>query len=103
MLVVTLTVRREALVPFRDYEGRAVAIMRRHGGVLERTVFVDDGPADPLVKEVHLLTFPDRGAFERYRADPDLAAAAPLRAQAVVATELLVGVEGLSYDDHPTR
>ncbi len=95
-LVAILTVRRAALEQFRAFERQAAAVMRAHGGRIERTVVVpDDSPA--LIREVHVVAFPDAGAFEAYRADARLATLAPLRESAVVRTELLVGEDGPDY------
>ena len=96
LIVATLSVRRDQLVAFRRFEQSAAAIMARHGGAIERTVAVDD-PAAEHYREVHLVRFPDAAAFAAYRADPALAALVPLREQAVVATDLLIGEEGPSY------
>lgn len=94
IVVAILTIapgRRDA---FRDFERRAVSIMARHGGVLERAVFVP-GTAE---REVHVLRFPTAEAFAAYRADPALRALATLRAEVISATEILVGEDAPAYD-----
>jgi uncharacterized protein (DUF1330 family) len=96
-LVVILTVRRRALDSFRAFERRAATVMARYGGRIERTVVVDPDPSTELLKEVHVVTFPDDDALERYRNDAELAAALPLREASVAATELLVGEDGPEY------
>jgi GNAT superfamily N-acetyltransferase len=103
-LVAILTVRREALHEFRAFERHAAAIMRAHGGRIERTVVVAAEPASSLVKEIHLVTFPDEPAFRAYRSDPRLAELAHLREVSVVATQVLIGEEGPDYlaeEPHP--
>ena len=93
VLVATLTIipgRRDA---FEAYERQAAAIMARHGGAIERAVRI---PGDPE-REVHVVHFPDAGAFAAYRADPALAALATLRASVIAATEVLVGAPGPRY------
>jgi uncharacterized protein (DUF1330 family) len=95
-LVVTLVVRREAEESFRAYEHAAAAIMRRHGGAIERTVAV--ASTDPaLFEEIHLVTFPDAAAFSAYQHDPALMALAPQRAAAVAETRVVLGEEGPRY------
>jgi hypothetical protein len=95
-LVAILTVRRAALEQFRAFERQAAAVMQAHRGRIERTVVApDDSPE--LVREVHVVVFPDAGAFEAYRADARLATLAPLRESAVVRTELLIGEDGPDY------
>ncbi len=96
-LVVILTVRAEALERFRAFEMKAAQVMGRYGGAIERVVVIPADAATGLMKEVHVVTFPDAGALEAYRQDPELAAAAHLRDGAVVSTEILVGEDGPDY------
>ena len=91
-LVATLAVRRERLGEFRRFEQSAT----HSAGAIERFVAVDDSAAEHY-REVHVVTFPDAAAFSAYRADPELAALAPLREAAIVATDVLVGDDGPSY------
>ncbi len=70
VLVVFLTVRRDALDSFRDFEHRAARVMARYGGAIERTVVLTtDAHPDAPHREVHLVTFPDAAAFDAYRKD----------------------------------
>lgn len=94
-----LTVRRDALASFREYERTAAAILESHGGRIERTVVVDSDPSAATLQEVHLVALPDASAFDAYRADPRLLALAPLRAASVVETRLLIGEDGPDYHD----
>jgi hypothetical protein len=56
--------------------------MRRHGGRIEQRIRIaSDGASDP--DEVHVVTFPDQAALERYQQDPDILALAHLRARAI--------------------
>jgi hypothetical protein len=96
-LVVTLTVRRDARARFVEFERAAARILERHGGAIERTVVVDGDGAAEVFREVHIVSFADAAGFAAYRADPALAALAPLRAEAIVATEILSGEEGPDY------
>lgn len=96
-LVVTLTVRRDALEQFRAFERRAAVVMASHGGRIERTVV---GPAEgrpDLLTEVHIVTFPGGAAYAAYRADPRLREVAHLREASVVGTAILVGEDGPDY------
>ena len=58
-LVVILTVRKVALEKFRTFEKRAAAVMVRYGGAIERTVVITPQSAEDLLKEIHIVTFPD--------------------------------------------
>jgi hypothetical protein len=42
---------------------------------------------------VHIVTFPDRAAFERYRADPEIATLAAQRAEAIQETTYWIGAD----------
>jgi hypothetical protein len=73
--------------------------MVRHGGKIERTVVAPVENDDTLLKEIHIVTFPDQAAFDAYRRDPALAGVAHLRERAVVATEVMIGEAGPDYHD----
>lgn len=94
MIVAILTPRRGALEQFRAYEAKAAGIMARYEGRIQRTVVVNE---QPPMREVHIVSFPDLDAFQRYRTDPDLAALAEVRAACIEHTELLLGREGPDY------
>jgi GNAT superfamily N-acetyltransferase len=97
-LVVILTVRKDALEAFRAFERQAAAVMAAHGGRIERTVVVSPPDTPTLVKEIHVVTFPDEPAFLAYRGDPRLATLGHLRAASVVHTEILAGEDGPRYE-----
>ncbi len=96
-LVVIITVRYQALDSFRAFERRAVAVMARYGGAIERSVVVPPESGSELLREIHVVTFPDSSALEGYRADIELRSIAHLRDAAVVKTEILIGEEGPDY------
>ena len=96
IVVALLTVRRAELDRFRAYETFAIARVRAHGGEFERAVELDD-PDPALVRELHVLRFPDADAFARFRADPLLADRQADRAAAVVDTAVWAGVDGPRY------
>lgn len=92
-LVVLLKARDRALLA--EFEARAVALMRAHGA----TLYVAFRPEETRagVDEVHVLRFPDRAAFEAYRADPGLAALADLRERAIADTTVLSAASEVPY------
>ena len=97
-LVAILTVRKTFEEKFRAFERHAAAVMKAHGGQIERTIVVrPDGESD-VFKEIHVVTFPDMRAFAAYRNDARLGEVAHLRAESVVNTEVLVGEDGPTYD-----
>jgi hypothetical protein len=91
-LVVTLVVRRAKLAEFREFERNAQRIMARYGGSIREAVLIDTEADSSTVKEVHVVTFPDRAAFDAYRADAEHAALRPMRELAVVSTEVEFGM-----------
>ena len=93
-LVAILTVRRDAIEKFRAFEAHAAEVMKMHGGQLERTVVVAPDGSPELIREIHVVTFPNEEAFARYRKDERLVKFAHLRDQSVVHTELFVGEDG---------
>ena len=97
VIVAILTPRPGALELFREYETRAARILKRYGGAVERTVVEEDGGAGTPAREVHVITLPDRAAFDRYRTDPELASLSGMRAAAIFRTELLLGRAGPDY------
>src|SRR5689334_22358438 len=97
LLVVTLTIRPGALEAFRDFETRAAAIMAKHGGAIERAIYVPPAREGESAREVHIVSFPDEASFAAYRADEALTALAPLRSAAIAQTEVLVGEAGPEY------
>lgn len=97
VIVVLLTVRREAIETFRDFEQRAARVMTRCGGAIERTVVLATDKPDAPHREVHLVTFPSAADFDDYRKDPTLLELAPLRAASVLETTMHIGEEGPAY------
>lgn len=82
-LVVLLFLHPDREAEFERFEIRAAEVMSRHGGRIERRISFagKNDPSQP--DEVHVVTFPDRESFERYRSDPAIQALAELRARAI--------------------
>jgi uncharacterized protein (DUF1330 family) len=96
-LVAILTVRKDAIETLRAFEKHAAGVMKEHGGRIERTIVVAPEGSPDVIKEIHVLTFPDAEAFAQYRNDRRLAELAHLRDESVIHTELLAGEDGPSY------
>lgn len=94
-LIVSLWLKNEDIAGFEAFEGKAAAIMARHGGKIERVIRLEN-PSAELPFEVHVLTFPDAQAFAAYRTDPALTALAEMRQQVIARTTVWTGqdVEG---------
>ena len=92
-LVVSLFINAGREAEFEQFEAAATAIMRQHGGTVERRIgCVGDADLNQL-HEVHIVTFPDDESFERYRSDPELRELADLRARAIQETTIWRGVD----------
>ncbi len=78
---------------FEEFESSAAEIMRRHGGAIERRIRRAGRPDSGEPYEVHIVTFPDQQALDRYRKDPELARLAELRAKAIHHTVVWQGVD----------
>jgi uncharacterized protein (DUF1330 family) len=92
-LVVLLSIDPDRKGEFERFEERAASIMSQYGGRIARRIcfpFRGD-PSQP--HELHLVVFPDRESFDRYRRDPDLQALAGLRAAAIRQTVIWEGVD----------
>ena len=84
-IVAILDLHEGKQAAFQEFEARAEGIMARHDGRIESRV------RSGLDREIHVVTFPDRESFERYRSDPDTRALAERRATLVRRTGLWVG------------
>jgi uncharacterized protein (DUF1330 family) len=91
-LVVLLTIDPDRREDFLRFEASAAAIMKRYGGEIERRVSFS-APEPPRPDELHVVTFPDRDSFDRYRHDPDLEPLAALRTAAIRETVVWDGVD----------
>jgi uncharacterized protein (DUF1330 family) len=82
-LVVLLHLNADHEEELERFEDAAARIMSRYGGRIERRIPLEraGGPDQP--DEVHIVTFPDRGSFDRYRQDPEIQALAGLRERAI--------------------
>ncbi|HKV54458.1 MAG TPA: DUF1330 domain-containing protein [Candidatus Binataceae bacterium] len=92
-LVVALFVVDGHEAEFERFESAAATIMARYGGVLERRIACGSSSGEDGPHEVHIVTFPDRQAFERYRDDADLRAMTEIRERTIGRTIVWTGVD----------
>ena len=83
VLVAALYIHPGHEAEFEQFESAAASIMKRYGGAIERRIGFAPKNDASLPHEVHIVTFPDTQAFERYRADADLVQLADLRTRAI--------------------
>jgi uncharacterized protein (DUF1330 family) len=92
-LIVMLFLNAGHESDFEDFESSAAEIMRRHGGAIERRVRCAGRADSGEPYEVHIVTFPDQQALDRYREDPDLQRLAALRAKSIHHTVVWQGLD----------
>jgi uncharacterized protein (DUF1330 family) len=92
-LVVALYVHPGRAAQFEQFESAAATILKRHGGTIERRIAIAPDTPEEVPHEVHVVSFPDAAAFERYRADADLQALADLRERAIRKTVVWRGAD----------
>lgn len=83
----------------RDFEHRALTVLRSHGGTLISAFEPENNGTTDTPDEVHLLEFPSATVFAAYRADPRLEALSDLRANAIARTVVYVSQKQLEYAD----
>ena len=93
IVVALLTIRPGATLQFHEFESHAARILARFGAVIERTITLEASSSDDQ-REIHVVCFPSKEAFDAYRIDPELASLSELRAASIAHTELWIGREG---------
>ena len=96
LVVALLTIRPGATDQFHEFELQAARVLARFGAVIERTITLEASSSDDQ-REIHVVCFPSKQAFDAYRIDPELASLAELRAASIAHTELWMGCEGPRY------
>lgn len=84
---------------FDQFEVQAATIMKAHGGRIDSAFRprVTGSEAAQRVDEIHVLKFPDHGAFDRYRSDDKLLALATLREKAITQSTVYVSATEVDY------
>jgi hypothetical protein len=101
-LVVQLWARDGDVAALEAFERRLVPLLARHGGAITCAVRCAPGGDGP--DQVHVVTFPDRAAFDAYRGDPDTAALTGERERVIARTVVTTGhLVGYALDTAWTR
>ncbi len=86
---------------FEAFEREAAGIMARHGGRIDQAVRLvpleGAGPEDATPYELHIVSFPDKAAFEAYFNDPATRVLREKRSKIISRTELMAGREAGPY------
>lgn len=89
IVVAELTIRADRYEDFQEFEARALRLMSEFGGKLLFAFRPDDADGDV---EVHVLEFPDKLSFEKYRNDPRTASMAAIRDRVIESTRITRGL-----------
>lgn len=89
IVVVELTIREGSYDDFQEFEARAVRLMSEFGGKLLFAFQPEDTNDDV---EVHVLEFPDKLSFEKYRNDPRTKDMAADRDRVIASTRIMRGL-----------
>lgn len=93
-LIVRLWLRDEANISeFEEFERGVARLMAQHGGHIERAFRCNGTQRSEEPFEVHLVAFPDEGAFVAYRDDTRTLALKEQRERLIARTEVWRGNE----------
>lgn len=91
MIEIIVLIQIKNIESYKDFETKAVHIMKEHGGQLLSAFEPDNSEStETHVNEVHYLRFPDLESFHNYRSDPKLLDLSALREQAISRTKIIV-------------
>lgn len=82
---------------FRNFEMKALSIVRSHGGKLVTAFVPQKGQHEDVPDEIHLIEFPSQTAFEAYRNDAKTTALARERDSIISKTVIWRSDEFISY------
>ncbi len=97
ILIVSLWLKSDDVSAFEAYERRAVQLLEKYGGRIERVVRVrkqTDEKDAPF--EIHVVSFPNENKFADYLADSERGKLADLRDRIIARTETVSGFD-VSY------
>jgi uncharacterized protein (DUF1330 family) len=91
MIKIVVLIKIKDKIPFKEFEKKAISIMKKHNGQL-LTAFTADKAESTIqdVDEVHELQFENLEAFKQYRLDPELQKLSALRNQGILTTTIIV-------------
>jgi uncharacterized protein (DUF1330 family) len=76
---------------FNEYENIAVKVMSKYGGKLISASAIETSSVPNPPDEIHLLEFPTRQSFEKFREDEELAKFSSMRSKCINRTEIYIG------------
>jgi uncharacterized protein (DUF1330 family) len=83
---------------FREYESKALALFRKHGGeVLAAYTPLPEGHAGETPDEIHMLRIKSRADFQAFMDDPERIKLGEERAAVIRKTEVFLSGENVAY------
>jgi hypothetical protein len=99
VLLVHLWIHPGQEAAFEVFEREAARIMARHKGRIDSAIrmMATDAPKDATPFEVHVVSFPDKAAWEAYGQDPETLKLREKRGKIIARTALMQGREAGPY------
>jgi antibiotic biosynthesis monooxygenase (ABM) superfamily enzyme len=101
ILLVHLWVHPGQETAFDAFEREAARLMARHKGRIDCPIRMTppegSGPMDATPYEVHVVSFPDKAAWEAYGADPETLKLRERRSKIIARSALMQGREAGPY------
>ena len=101
VLLVHLWIHPGQEAAFEAFERQAARIMARHKGRIDSAIRMTPpdgaGPNDATPYEVHVVSFPDKAAWEAYGQDPETLKLREKRGKIIARTALMMGQETGPY------
>lgn len=97
-ITVNLFGRNGARGEFREYESKALALFKKHGGeVMVAYVPAADANQKEIPDEIQILRIPDSTKFDDFMKDPDRVKLADERNSVIRKTEVYISGEIIRY------
>lgn len=99
ILIVSLWLKNNDVSAFEAFEHRAAEAMAKFDGRVERAIRIagaqheDDRPF-----EIHIVSFPNEAAFQRYRQSAESRNLAPIRDSVILKTVVVAGSDVGAYE-----
>jgi antibiotic biosynthesis monooxygenase (ABM) superfamily enzyme len=99
VLLVHLWIHPGQEAAFEAFEREAARVMARYKGRIDSAIRMtpSDAPKDATPFEVHVVSFPDKAAWEAYGQDPEALKLREKRGRIIARTALMQGQEAGPY------
>lgn len=84
---------------FYQFETAATRVMAKHGGKITQRFVLPSPKEQDTPDEIHIVTFPNKAAFEAYRLDEEIQALGSLRADSIRKTIVWTATEAPPFSN----